>query len=441
MVKEQANIDLAVFALLITGMILCLFLLPPFMGADELGHYRAVMAKENMDKQSLSSLNHALIESNYYYLSHLPGEESRRGAIDEPGKYPLAHRMEHRVPWLYYKLLAALLPLGSDHKVNLYLCRIVSFALGLIFFVCTFLLLGRRFSDALNPAVLLLLFPQLLILLISVNADSALLALAGTYFLIAWQLCEKRAWRHLLAILISQLLMLCTRRTGLFFMPATIYLMVMMLWGAYSEKGKHSMRKLGEGLLFIFSLICLGLWFFYYLIKLYPSQFYDILSSLFRDLGQFMSSLVALSIPPPGKFIAGFKFMLKTAVFYPGSGHYMAPALLGFLPWMVIFAMMILSTINHKCFLNGKTNNKRFIVVSILVLISNLAGIVLFHVASIGFSPQGRYLFPSIIPIIVFASIFSWQQSTRRLNALLLLLGLLTQIYAIVLLMLWFYLY
>jgi len=305
---------------------------------------------------------------------------------------------------LYHYLLGKILNIFKESIISsYYFCRFISILLMLSSIFLVYLSL-KKISQInkyyfVGGILSILFIPQLIIISVSVNPDTPSVFLSALFFFAFFSLItEKIKIRYFILLFFS---------AGLgFFTDRSIFFLVIMLILSPLFWIKKKNLRYGLWLAFIFFLVSLLLisWIAWY----FPAQFYNSLSILESSaLDNFSGIAKLFSINDFNKEF--FLFLSDSFFFKFGWMAFSADKPFYYLLRILIllsFVGMIIYFARYRYFKAKKSNYSlsnplilKLILFSVISISFQIIGIWMLG-GSKNILPQGRYLFPTVIPLV-----------------------------------------
>lgn len=389
------------------------FIIPPFQNPDEPHHFGTIMIyalgedkKDFVEKEILRLMD----KNDWWKFAGMGRPEPLPSQLSEipylMGYYPISDfrkRLENMA--FYHFLLGRALALTGIENVGLayYCCRLVSFLFILASLVLAwfaFRKIAAKWSHFFFAApFFILLLPQYAVLSISVNSDAAAVFLGSLFFYSAFSLIgEKFRAGHLIVLWGSAFLGLITDRSVFSLIFLAVFSLLFCL-----KINKKNYQNYIVGTIAFFLVFILAANF---LVTLFPLEIDNSARLISQNWQRTVREIPRIFSLAPFNLqfysLLTDSFLLKFGwmAFSPGKIFYwiwrglIALAGLGMLVYVIRYFVRWISGMSRK-----KQNTISLVIFSAVAVFGQLAGLWGYYGAN-KILPQGRHLFPMIIPIV-----------------------------------------
>ena len=392
--KHGKKIKIALLLLAVGIGLVNVFLMPPFMNPDEIQHFMfsANYAYEG-DEEALKNVDRRVLQllkdhKWFHFIGVGPGWESIDKIEDiyflnyfTREKQSISRTYFHFIYGKILKLTGIKEPLTA-----FYFLRLLSFLVYLGIFFLSFFFYKKYFPAHWYYLIAgqLVIF-QLATILNSVNYDVLLTLLGVLFFIFAYRFMVSDEKRDIIYLIFVSALASLIKTGGLLFF---IYFFILLLF-----KYRISMKFLKPFLLALFLFIIVFSWFNYW----FPERFFALYSVIFaklRTLGAFASNSTAAGM-------GFFDSILDSFYFHTGWMAFKLPGI-----WYILLKVFLLVSLIGAGFgvfmkkLNTAVLERKWLFYALLVIFIHIVSIRLYYGG--GLTAQGRYLFPLIIPSLIF---------------------------------------
>ncbi len=405
--------------LLVRGC-LYLFLVPPWQAPDEptaIELLLTIQARGRLvsiaDKDP--AIEHQIVEamrrSRYWALGGFAFTTAAREGQSFDDIYGPGNTQLHRPPLYQVSLLPIIwLTRGWPLEHQLMLLRAANLVLGALTVVAA-VLIGRQFA-VVHPAIAFILpamvglHPQFAYSSATFNADNLATTLsAGAFLIMLWMTQQGLAWRYVIALVLLLVLGLWTKRTTLFIAPTVSIAMIMAAWRAKRPLWRRDKRWLtyGTTLLLLASGISIVLpqtngWF-----RASVEQY--VLNTNLREYYRYITfgfaRLDAPLLPTLWHIISFFNlsFWASYSWHSVNAPHWLAATLLTctLVTWCsaCIYGVMAQRALPSWV--------RDYMALCVFAVITTLL-LIFVNRFPFGLIP-GRYLFPAILPVLLFMAL------------------------------------
>lgn len=447
MSKRQAIIVLSILWLFLLRGMMYSAIIPPWQAPDEFRHFeyirlildnKRLVGYRDLSQPLQEEIIASMVDHRYWQFGYtpLPYDPSDPPHTLEEVVPPVYSHMLYQPP-LYYVLAALwLLPFSeADVTTQLLVVRLFSVLLGASTVIVAFLTIRQVFRDepfmTIGVPMVITLLPMHTLINSSANSDVlAELLVSLTIFALVRMIVRERAWASMLAVPLLLVLGWFTKRTALITLPLALASLAIWFW---SRRIRLSGRLL-LGLATVLVLILLpSLWALSQGCLdsfLGQAKAYLIIPKSVGELVQEGGVLSRAAIPLCLDFLVvlfesfwarfGWMNVSVAPAWYRAAG----------VATLVAFLGLLLLAIRA---LKGKTSPSRekwgaIILLGLAVpsaLVFILAGMVRVRTIVPEALPQGRYLFPVIVPLAFFL-LLGWREVVPQRWRLQLLLVVLS---------------
>lgn len=374
--------------LVVVAMLVYLVLIPPFQNPDEVQHFAGIAAELYPISEHArleTAIIHILWETRWFVFVGMaqpdrPPEKLSRIYFlrNVQGSFSFGRGLN-----LFHQLYARILrPFRKLSLVNLfYLARLLSLLWTLLSLLLAYRFLATRPDTAAGPRIwLFFLVPQFMILGTAVNYDVLAVFFGTLFFVSLFRLTERFSWWQLAGIMIGLFGALFAKKGGwlfFFFLLAGLLL------------GKGFGRRFRTSFLALAGTVLLFSWVNYLL----PGKIFKLYHYLFTGIGRLYECDSATSI---AMGFGDFLLVLGKSFFAMIGWMAFDVHWIWYAGFFFIFGVALLAWAT-KIF---KHKERYLPVFAVLVLVIQVAAIWQWY-GNRGIAPQGRYIFPLWLPLIM----------------------------------------
>lgn len=371
------------------------FLVPPFMNPDEVQHFMFTAGYAySGDEERLKEVDRDVLQILkkyrwFHFVGIGPGWETVHQLQDV---YFLNYftRDKRSISKTYFHFVyGKILKISGirDSLTAFYFLRLLSFCIYIGIFFLSFYFYRRYFPGG----WLYLIVAQLLVfqagtILTSVNYDVLLTLLGVLFFIAAYRFLESGGGRNILILILFAALASLIKTGGVLFI---IYFFILILF-----RYRFSLKFLKRLPLALLAFVIIFSWFNY----LFPDRFFTLYTIIFGKLQSIGNG--------GGGGMGFFESVLESFYFYTGWMAFKLPGV-----WYLILKIFlsisivgVAAGIGIKRLRNREESSEipgvKWLLYVFVITVIHLVSIRLYYGS--GLMAQGRYLYPLLIPVIMF---------------------------------------